>query len=113
MRENPLFHAVFQPHQTIAPLLEMLRGKGDVFYNDSISKTAPEALAAAVLDRPGTVLACWEHSRIPEAIAALPHPPEVPAKWSIERFDLIWVLDRKGDGWSFSERPQQLLAGDH
>ena len=91
----------------------MLRDKGNIFYDDRISKTVSEAPAVAVLDRPGTALACWEHSRIPEVIAALPHPLKVPAKWPVERFDLIWVPDRGGGNWSFSERPQQLLAGDH
>jgi hypothetical protein len=33
-------------------------------------------------------------------------------KWPDERFDIVWVLDRDGERWKFSQLPQMLLAGD-
>ena len=65
-----------------------------------------------VMQRSGSVLICWEHSVISAAIAALPHAPTVPHEWPGGRYDLIWILDRHGPGWRFTEQPQGLLAGD-
>lgn len=64
------------------------------------------------MTRLGIVLIDWNHSRIPDCVAALPTPPQVPKDWPGDRYDLVWVLDHTGEGWTFSEIPQRLLAGD-
>ena len=28
------------------------------------------------------------------------------------RFDMVWVFDRQASGWTFSQVPQMVLAGD-
>ena len=28
------------------------------------------------------------------------------------QFDVVWIADRAGDGWSFRQLPQMLLEGD-
>jgi hypothetical protein len=65
-----------------------------------------------VLSQEGTVLVSWEHKRIPKLVAMLPGAPPVPQDWPDDRFDIVWVFDRAGAGWSFSQIPQRLLPGD-
>lgn len=79
-----------------------------------ITKFPKEDSAAAMADaarRTGTVLMVWEHKMISSLVAALPQAPAVPAQWP-ECYDLIWVLARSAAGWSFTQLPQCLLAGD-
>ena len=64
------------------------------------------------MSRNGTVLVAWEHKRLPGLIDLLPDAPHVPRHWPDNRFDLVWILDRTARGWSFSQLPQLLLAGD-
>ena len=67
---------------------------------------------AEVMTRSGIVLIAWNHSRIPDCVAALPNSPRTPDEWPGDRYDLVWVLDPADGGWTFSEIPQRLLAGD-
>ena len=101
-----------RPQQTVAPLVALMRQRGRDGCSDEHAKTHTLALMADVLRRPGTILVSWEHSRIAECVAVLPNPPQVPDKWPSDRYDLVWVLDRAGDGWTFRALPQHLLAGD-
>ena len=101
-----------RPQQTIAPLHAILRERGQVSYSEAFAKPDTGALMAEVMTRSGVVLIAWNHSRIPDCVAALPNPPRTPEDWPGERYDLVWVLDPAGDGWTFSEIPQRLLAGD-
>jgi hypothetical protein len=65
-----------------------------------------------VTTRDGTVLVAWEPQLIPSIVELLPNAPKVPQHWPGDRFDIVWVLDRAGAGWSFSQILQLLLAGD-
>ena len=40
--------------------------------------------------------------------------PTCPVHWPDERFDMVWILERKDahSGWSFSQVAQRLLPGD-
>jgi len=60
----------------------------------------------------GIVLIAWEHKVLPSLIGHVPGAPAVPAAWPDERFDMVWILERAEGRWSFSQRPQLLLAGD-
>lgn len=101
-----------RPQQTVAPLLAVLREKGQVGYNETFAKPDTSALMAEVMTRSGNVLIAWNHSQIPDCVAALPNPPEAPSDWPGDRYDLVWVLDPSDEGWTFTEIPQRLLAGD-
>jgi broad specificity phosphatase PhoE len=101
-----------RPKQTVTPLAQLL----GFFDTDKFVTTHPrddlKALIDDVMDRDGVVLISWQHERIPGLVARLPNSPAVPQDWPGSRFDIVWVLDRTGSGWSFSQTPQMLLAGD-
>ncbi len=79
---------------------------------ETFAKPQTDELAADIMTRDGTVLVCWEHSKIIDCISALPRPPQTPDKWPSDRYDLLWRLQRTATGWVFEELPQHLLPGD-
>ncbi len=101
-----------RPGQTVGPLVALMNDQGGVRYVDAFAKPRTDALAADIMTRTGTVLVCWEHSKIADCIAALPDASGTPGKWPSERYDLLWRLRRTDVGWTFEELPQLLLAGD-
>jgi len=72
-----------------------------------------EALVRRVLAGPGPALIAWKHLTM-HVIAdlVLGDRTTAPQSWPFERYDLVWVFDRVGDGWRFTQVPQLLLAGD-
>jgi hypothetical protein len=97
-----------RPKQTVTPLAKWLGFKID----DSHLKDDVKPLMQDVMSRSDTVLVAWEHHLIPKLVGALPNAPTVPQQWPDDRFDMVWVLDVNGAGWTFSQKPQMLLAGD-
>ena len=98
-----------RPAQTVTPLAAVLGGAPDTSY----AKGQEAQLATALLAATGTVLVAWEHESIPAIISRLgPVTPAPPASWPDDRFDVVWILTRHGDGWTFSQAPQLLLDGD-
>ncbi len=101
-----------RPYQTATPLaLALSPGQGSLL-NAAIRKDDVRKLAEAVMAADGVVLVSWEHKLIPGAVAALPHAPATPDKWPSDRFDVVWILKAKGDGWEFKQTPQMLMPGD-
>lgn len=98
--------------QTVTPLIALLRETSPVNYVTTYLKDDGPALMVDVLSRNGVVLVAWEHKLLPQIIGHVPHAPAIPAAWPDDRFDVIWILERAGDVWSFSQLPQLLLAGD-
>ena len=98
--------------ETVTPLVALLKLSGNVDFITSHLKDGLQPLIDDVMSRNGTILVAWEHQVIPSLIGFLPNPPAVPQQWPGDRFDMVWVLDRAGNGWSFSQVPQLLLAGD-
>lgn len=94
--------------QTLKPLARLAAIRTDSRF----AKGDEAAMMRSLLERSGVVLLCWAHEAIPSALAALPGAPSTPAPWPDDRFDMIWVFDRAGDGWRFTQVPQMLLAGD-
>lgn len=89
-----------RPLQTIAPLARAL-GLEPVTDH---TKGEEAALVADARGRDGTVLICWQHENI-AAIGNLivGNDTTVPQIWPDDRYDLIYVFDRDGDGWSFRQ----------
>jgi hypothetical protein len=97
-----------RPKQTVMPLAEWL----GIRINEAHLKDDVKPLMADVVRCDGKVLVSWEHHLIPKLVGELAKAPAVPGKWCDDRFDIVWVLDRAGEAWTFSQVPQLLLAGD-
>jgi hypothetical protein len=98
-----------RPKETITPLsLTMPMPIGLGFGLGDEAGLVGAAKAAA-----DCVLICWYHEKIPEiAGLILGSSAGVPAKWKGDRFDLVWVFDLAGGGWTFDQVPQLLLPDD-
>jgi hypothetical protein len=98
-----------RPQHTVLALAKALNIKLDLrFAKGDEADLAKAAVAAAA-----PVLIAWEHEDIPDIVNSIVgNSKTCPQKWPGSRFDLVWVLDRQGQGWSFSQVPQLLLAGD-
>lgn len=97
-----------RPMQTLVPLSAMLAMPIDTRHG----RHEIDALLAAVDAAPGVVLISWTHRTINRIAERLLGGRGVPGPWPDERFDVIWVFDRAGGGWSLAQVPQMLLAGD-
>ncbi|HMD02633.1 MAG TPA: hypothetical protein VKG44_06650 [Candidatus Baltobacteraceae bacterium] len=96
-----------RPQQTATPLARKLALALDTRF--PLGEEA--ALARDILGRDGVVLVAWEHKHIPAIASAL--GANAPSAWPDERFDVVWVLDRRADGsYGFLEIDQALLDGD-
>ncbi len=98
--------------QTVAPLVALLKAASHVHYVDRHLKDDHKALMTEVLTQTGVVLIAWEHKVLPSLPTCLPEAPTVPAQWPDDRYDMVWIFDRTPAGWSFTQCPQLLLAGD-
>jgi broad specificity phosphatase PhoE len=103
-----------RPQQTVLPLVALLREtRPDLAFITSYLNHQIAPLIADLSERKGIILISWEHKLIPELVRHLPQHPVVPSKWPDDRYDLIWLLDRNAEGWTFQQIPQLLLSGDH
>jgi hypothetical protein len=97
--------------QTVAPLASKL----GIDVSTKYLKQQHQQAVADVLATEGVVLICWDHKLVPAvANRIVGDSTTVPQKWKRKRFDIVWVFDWKAstDSYSFSQVPQQLLAGD-
>ncbi|WP_341317478.1 phosphoglycerate mutase family protein [Paraburkholderia sp. IMGN_8] len=101
-----------RPIETVTPLFEFLKSQGPIELITQHLKADHQALVDDVLSREGVVLVAWEHREIPALISLLPNRPKTPESWPGDRFDVTWLFDNTPDGWTFSQMPQLLLAGD-
>jgi hypothetical protein len=101
-----------RPLETVTPLIDFLKQNGGVKVNEHHLKGDLQGLMDDVLKCTAIVLVAWEHKRIPGLVILLPNAPKVPDTWPDDRFDMVWIFDRAGTGWSFSQKPQLLLGGD-
>ena len=58
------------------------------------------------------VLISWGHDSNATIARALLRKDAAVPDWDEERFDMVWVLVRTGDTWTFEQVPQLLLPGD-
>jgi hypothetical protein len=101
----------YRPEQTLTPLSQLLGSAVPLnlnFVNGDEQQVAAAAMACA-----GVVLIAWQHEDIPAiADAILGKSGVVPPNWPGNRFDVVWVFELGAGGYSFSQVPQMLLAGD-
>lgn len=98
-----------RPIQTVTPLAAKLGYQLDTDYG----KGDENALAEQIRTLSGSTLVSWEHENIPAIVAALgPVSPTPPGSWPDGRFDMVWVFAGGPGGWTFSQVPELLLAGD-
>ncbi len=89
-----------RPLETVTPMAARL-GLGPV---TSHSRGEETALVKDALSRPGTVLICWQHEDIPTIGNLITGDTKtVPQSWPEDRYDLVWVFERKGRGWGFRQ----------
>ncbi len=106
---DPRGDAGQRPLQTVAPLAALLGLTVDIRFD----KFQVDVLAAALAETSGIALVSWQHEEIPAIVAAFGSvSPAPPRNWPDARYDLVWALTRTDAGWSFSQIPQLLLAGD-
>jgi hypothetical protein len=93
---------VFELAAAVQVKLDLRFAKGD----------EPRLVESAIAEN-GHVLIAWEHEAIPDiANRILGSNTICPQKWPASRFDVVWIFDRQGNGWSFAQVPQLLLSGD-
>jgi broad specificity phosphatase PhoE len=97
-----------RPKQTVEPLAKLI----GIDISDEFRKGRESELVADVLGRDGIVLISWEHKAIAGIVEGIGGRDIVPPVWAEDRFDMVLVLDRINGGWTLSQVPQMLLAGD-
>jgi Histidine phosphatase superfamily (branch 1) len=100
-----------RPRQTLEPL----SAKQNLKLNLDFGKGDEQRLVDAAKACGGVVVICWQHEFMAEvANAILGDTTTAPQDWPQDRFDMTWVFDRDGrtGGYTFSQEPQLLLAGD-
>lgn len=98
-----------RPRETVSPLAARL----GLSVTTTFAKGGEAALAAEAAHRPGATLISWQHEEIPALTTAVGTiTPAPPQSWPDNRFDVVWVLAPTAAGWSFTQVPQLLLAGD-
>ena len=96
-----------RPLCTVQPLARLLGLQVDTRFG-SEGELAP--LLDAVRACSGPVLLCWRHQAMGDIAQALCR--SAPPTWDAARYDLVWIFERRGDAWRFTEMPQRLLHGD-
>lgn len=98
-----------RPQHTLIPLADLLK----VEFDRSYFEGEEQALVKKALACDGPALIAWKHYGMHViANAILGDETTAPQHWTYERYDLVWVFDRKGEHWAFSQIPQLLLNGD-
>ncbi len=98
-----------RPQHTLLPLSELLK----VEFNCDYYEGQEEELVKKVLSSNGAALISWKHNNMHLiASAILKDSASAPQRWPVDRVDLVWVFDRQGSRWTFTQVPQRLLAGD-
>ena len=100
-----------RPLETVQPLALRL----GVAVDTRFLKGDTGPLAQALTKIEGVALVSWEHHVIPSIAEALVGGPGiVPTTWPDDRFDIVWVFERRDadSDFAFRQVPQLLLHGD-
>jgi broad specificity phosphatase PhoE len=95
--------------ETVTPLADRL----GLTVNTDFGKGEEKDLIKHLIAQPGPALISWQHEEIPSMANAFPSvTPSPPSDWPDDRFDVIWVFTKTGDGWRFSQLPELVLPQD-
>lgn len=99
-----------RPVETITPLSQRL----GLTINESHGKKDFKKMADHAMQQTGNVLICWQHDDIPHIANHILTKNVSPQTWPGDRFDLVWIfdLDESTGQYTFSQLPQNLIAGD-
>jgi hypothetical protein len=98
-----------RPQHSLLPLAELIK----VEFNCDYFEGEEGPLVQKALTAKGAVLIAWKHRNMHViANAILGNNTTAPQYWPLDRVDLVWVFERKGGSWTFTQVPQLLLAGD-
>lgn len=104
-KDSPSLRAM----HTARPLADAL----GIEVNHDHAEDEEGALVDSVLAAPAPVLIVWHHGNIPKIARMIAGPGlACPVHWPDDRFDMVWILDRNGTGWTFSQVPQRLFPDD-
>lgn len=115
---SPLYKGGSQNHRTYETIMPLASRLALAISNLFEVGHEAEMADAALKSSQSTVLLCWEHDHIPDLGKAIPTVAGtvIPAQWPSDRFDIVWRFDRVPNStppvYTFSQVPQQLLAGD-
>ncbi len=98
-----------RPQHTLLPLAELLQ----VEFNRDYFESEERALVEKALSSDGPALIAWKHETMHViANAILGDKTTAPQHWPYERYDLVWVFERRAGNWAFFQIPQLLLPAD-
>ncbi len=98
-----------RPQHSLLPLASLIEAELNCDFYEGQEKE----LVQTVIVAQGTVLVAWKHNTMQViANSILGNKTSAPQYWPLDRFDLVWVFDRRGGAWTFVQVPQLLLAGD-
>ena len=109
-----------RPWETVTPLAAWLNyAQGAPQFNATYNIGGGEQdMVTSVLGLSGVVLICWEHDNImPNIVGAIHRQVPIANYSSIPNpfpdvFYLVWVLDLKGNSYTWTSVSQNLIAGD-
>lgn len=100
-----------RPIETLTPLAQKLA----IRINANFQRSDFDSMIDEVLSCSGVVLICWQREYIPDIATHILGTKKIaPQSWPDDCFDMIWVFDlvRSSSQYTFTQVPQQLLAGD-
>jgi hypothetical protein len=97
-----------RPQHSLLPLASLIDAElNRDYYEGQEKELVQEAIAAQ-----GTLLIAWKHNNMHLIAIAILGNKTKRATFGRDRFDLVWVFDRRDSTWTFTQVPQLLLAGD-
>lgn len=97
---------------TAEPIAQRL----DIDVEGGLGHGQEEQVRKQILTDPRPTLVVWHHGTLAHLVRGFPmtNPDDVPHHWPEDRFDLIWLLERRPEdvGYTFSTVNQRLLDGD-
>jgi hypothetical protein len=95
---------------------EPLASRLGLDVDDDFGHSHEGRLRDSIMGDPRSTCVVWHHGGMSHLVSGFPmgNPQDVPDAWPEDRFDLIWILERRHDEtvYTFAEANQSLLVGD-